>query len=825
MKRKLAAVLAAAISITSVGAVSVASNEKLINANWTFTELSYVCNDGTGNVVARVTSPGGSTRGSIVRSISGWDSDESQTYITMNLPVNSDGTPVLGDIWIGPNGNLALNSLVSSNFMTCTAIDGPNMGSNRGWFKLEQNPNKKWWFGRYDHFGVVVSEGKTVYVDDITFKSGSGKQFFFDDFENSYYPTDGEVRSNKWTGEGDAEIIKDANGNHIGKVASTASATAILTRSLGGKYEPGLQMNFKANVPIDSEGKPVLTGLKVGPDANLPFSSTISSYLTYERIDNMPSMGTGRAWFQFKQGTSKWWYGASTTFGIRTESTGNYSAYIDDVEVYNWDGNLIFKDDFEAYYYGDESKPINLSANGTSGLITLTWKNPSVAVESIQVLSGGINVAEGASLNLAAGAINKVNINVGDTDIHTYDVVMTIGGVASHNEIKGKAGSWYLDVNSDKAGVPLAGWRLNQMNGNSYGGVEIVKDNVKGGDYALKVNPTLLNSDGTGYVAWDGSGMQLEMYTKELKAQQNYKLSFDYKFINARGFRVYYTNNFTSVSNTGEMISGAGSVAFGDWETEEWVFTPVANDNNQIIFSFDGGSDAYWIDNVKLYECDADGNVTGTVNLVVNGSFENELKDVKLENDVISWTQNETDDWDYVNVYLKNEDGSLTLYKKVTDATSLELGAMKSAVENFVVKTVRKGGSAEYTSKGWEVSRSAEYFVSAVSYDTVEEIETGVYEKVTEDIDTIEAGLIMASVELSVGTLDKYSVDAYTALYDNGKLVKIQKASASAVKGETDTLSNIIEVPALDNGVYTIKTFVWTGGTMVSEVTDAGLTE
>ncbi len=422
-----------------------------------------------------------------------------------------------------------------------------------------------------------------------------------------------------WETTGNASIVDDGTGNHIAKSVNGGRITYRLSRT----FNPRFRLTFKANLPVGPDGKAALD-INIGAnDTRLFYMRDNAKSISEERIEDgvMPDMGAGRAWYQYTA-NSGYWYGNLSAFSFSSNGAG--TAYIDDVtyEVGDDGSFTTFDFDFEFCYVANPDAVKGLVANGDGENVTLIWKNPDTVVKSFKVLENGFDITGGAVFDLTAGGYNRFVYPLSLDSVRKYTLVTeTANGTVNQTVIGNRAEKLAKGGKYTADGTPLGGWSLSLQSGETemYGGVFLDENNALDGDYSLRVNTGIESSNGSAFNnAWNGGKFILYPETTGLTAGKSYKLTYNVKTLNGRGLHALYGETLGP-----ENISTAGAVST-NWKQYEYKFT--AADGHKLQLVFDGSADNFWVDGVTLYECDADGNITGDENLLVNGSFDNEIE-------------------------------------------------------------------------------------------------------------------------------------------------------------------------------------------------------
>lgn len=457
-----------------------------------------------------------------------------------------------------------------------------------------------------------------------------------------------------------------------------------------------------------------------------------------------------------------------------------------------------------------EDGPVNListmenSPNLDQVNVTLSWKNPKNAGITGYTLSMGETDLTPyldtvlSSSNLPTGAAAKsaychmtLSQNAGQECTYTVGIVTNEGTYTKDINVKAMISE--SDIVTKFGDITPYGWTLKRFGSVlPYTDVSFTNE-AKTGDTALKI---ISNST---YV--DGVGSEL-VYTVTVDKNKVYKLQYMVKnsaaLTVAAGYNLINRTDYNWLGYIGNA-----------WEKYEHYidasklsgYDAIEGDTAELklIFAVSGNTDGVIFDDVSLTEVGTDKN------LIRSGSFEYEIKDASVEGNVIRWTMPEAADWDYVNIYKKNNSGT---YDKITSATGTSYTI--STQEAGIYKLVPAIGDVEL-SGGTEVevieAPAAKITVGTPTFNLMNGAEIA-----EADIKNLKSGKVQAVLPICNTTNEDVAVSMYFALYKDGALISVAPISTTLVKNSqvADPITTTIDVEELEAGsVYKAKLMLW----------------
>ena len=586
-----------------------------------------------------------------------------------------------------------------------------------------------------------------IFIDNIMVKDTDGNILFSENFEASDYEAAPEP-----------PVVEPTEGVHA--LSTKSDGWEAFGNVPGTSSEPTIKFGFHNG--LQSNALRVLGNAKGVGKIRLPLpkkSSDDTYYITFTYVQ--PGNYTVKTVSIDLVGDNVYGPGCISSDGvikdgITVSGTGDYlyiafdgygSAWLDNIVVResNSSGKILFTEDFENIdtkysYYTYETKLQGLSANGRSGKIYLSWRNPDRSdISSIKIYENDTELSDyTASIDTASGHVNIVEVTAASGSTHTYDVRMvTTGNVLYHNNVTGKEGTPFIYTTKTVGGEPINGWVLRWADGENVkalGKLEYDTNNKAEGTRSLHINPNITYTSANQSSAADkttvraqysdGARINLDTSAAGIEAGKTYKLSWKQMGHRAGPYYVQLIMN-DHAQNLGRMTVNNEYVTT-PWQERELEFTVDSVGSTPMLrFEFSNGANDFWLDDVKLTEAGSN------VNLLENGTFE-------------------------------------PLSSYIYDAELYEV----EQIEN-------------------------EYVI------------LGTPDNLTGNT------LIKSNVKIeNVSETAPVSADVYTALYKDGKLISVDKVTLSAATGGTTSGGSVISIPAINDGVYSVKVFVWKSGEM-----------
>ena len=308
-----------------------------------------------------------------------------------------------------------------------------------------------------------------------------------------------------------------------------------------------------------------------------------------------------------------------------------------------------------------------------------------------------------------------------------------------------------------------------------------------------------------------GSGISVRWYYDTVadtaeKTVEKYKASFWLK-----GSNVHAISMVSKRIGGSQWIVARGKEAdYSEWTVINYDLQPTTAAENCMTISVTGIVGDLWVDDVEIYPVYTDGSVGS--NVARDGGAEFTYKNTVLVSDVtglVSSGGDGTADVSWVaatgaektRVYMKNDEYTTLRAELSGEATSVEIGDLAYGEEyEIIVKTVNAAGIES-------VGKSVK--VTCVPPDYV------VSDFILSSGERITEGNVSVSVDIKNNSVeDGVTVELILALYDGDKLVKAefttpQTIAKTAYGAQATTVTDAIEVPALEGGVYTVKAFLW----------------
>ncbi len=458
------------------------------------------------------------------------------------------------------------------------------------------------------------------------------------------------------------------------------------------------------------------------------------------------------------------------------DCTATVDALIDNITVVKvgdeTNTNILANGDFENF---TELKPV-ISVKPDDGKLTINWTNPAVASTAISVTVGG-EAVDVSSASLEANALNSVEVT-GLTNNTAYEVVVT------NTTAYGDGSDSFTIMPRVSMSGTAQEYSENPIftvtTSDSYSGKAALR--IKSDSAVSGVSEITCKTD-----CEVGVQYEVTLYGKGIWNPWNYKVF-------PGGWQPANLNSCTKTD------AGNG------WTKYVYTYSPtdeggLINFHIQIADT-DRATDVL-IDNISVVKV---GDETNT-NILANGGFENftapsdAAKDAYFDAGYICWTVDGTPDC--FKVY-KVVDGQRNLIN-VTESGKVdycEVGAVNNGDE-FVITSVYGG----YETKG--VTIKAELSVEAI-FGTGTIAENGKI-TITEELDEIQAGTVVAGVKILNYVSTAVKPDVYVALYNGGKLVSVNKISVAQIPAFTASeAATIINVPeSNETDSYSIKVFTW----------------
>lgn len=261
--------------------------------------------------------------------------------------------------------------------------------------------------------------------------------------------------------------------------------------------------------------------------------------------------------------------------------------------------------------------------------------------------------------------------------------------------------------------------------------------------------------------------------------------------------------NITEI-DTGLVKSGGAdyitdATSFADWTDQTRTFGTKNSSGNLVTWSrfvFTGAVEDFWIDDFTLCPVDSDSNTDE--NIVIDGGFSTAESAPSAVTDVTATT---TDD----GYKLSWTDTAAAGYN-VYDSTGRLVASLCGETDEVYITDISNG--CDFTIKPTATFGTE----GAGTTVTCVPVPYKISDFTLSSGENITAGNATVSVDVTNNTVaDGMSVELIVALYDGDKLVKAEfgEAPVTVAKGEKKTVTETIEVPSLDGGVYTVKAFLW----------------
>ena len=514
---------------------------------------------------------------------------------------------------------------------------------------------------------------------------------------------------------------------------------------------------------------------------------------------------------------------------------GAGTVYADDIQLIrvNKDGNAVSKNDnlfinpgFEEA--GEKGRPVQLyeptnpmfdTYNLEEKKVQIGWINPTVddddAIKSIKVYE----VTDDTPKDITPDNLEKeagktvtpviVQYNGSGNDdfwrYRYYKIVfefnnhqateITIGGQPKGNIWRGIAPSWVDGSNADPGKLS---WALTN--------VELDTEVKHSGNAALRINSL---KGGSYFHRIAGGDSRKAAIPKGI-----YKVSFWLK-CDDKDEHPQVWNPFAPMLNW-VTTKNAVPVKDSEWKYYEYIkelttdTSSISNGWDQFIIDAAGTARNVWIDDIEFYPIETKDSpvISGAEKLSelnYNGGFEpssatiDSLTDEKAtsgdESATISWKPAAATNSEKTNIYIKNDDNSLTLrasvskFKKSVNITNLTAGKEYT----FVLKSMNIDGRE---SAGKEVTVTPKEIKFALGEFNLNGSESG---KISDN------GTNTVSIDIT--SKDEYKAQLIVAAYDeNGVLLNISTSSAETIKGGKKTLKANINT---DEKTKTLKAFLW----------------
>lgn len=524
---------------------------------------------------------------------------------------------------------------------------------------------------------------------------------------------------------------------------------------------------------------------------------------------------------------------------------GLFDGYIDDI-VLTEDGkieNLIANGDFEsdsadAY---EPKNPLMISGHKDGGVLNTSWRNPTSTALSKVTLTDVTDAANPKILKddfaTTPGKVTEYYTSGLDLDtVYTYKLTFDFSDGEKREIFLAQKPfantiSTVLNPNNVFRNIADSSWKtasdnLDSGGSNPYilpaefsidptGGVDGSPAlNIKTNKDASAIRPT--NPDTGAEYNWTiGYTRRLDSLTGTYKADTNYRVTFKVRAVSSpanEGSQSAWTRVYLA-GNDGYRSLDIGT----DW-TENSLDLKSGTVIAGRLRMYVAGSDweDLWLDDIAVYELDAEGNPTGD-NLVVNGDFSTYITEGNTVSDISATPTLRGADITYV----KGENTRyVRLYEKVSGSfgDTWRLRAVYPSFTDSISLTGLEG--REYTYKLQSQSEhgvledSAEFTVTPI----VPDYETDAEYTLKKDGEVVTelsgAGDYTVSLNVANNKLPDFSPAFIVALYKNDALESYEIEEVSVGINSSHDFSKTVAVPAMAEGAsdkYEIRAFLWDG--------------
>ncbi len=435
-------------------------------------------------------------------------------------------------------------------------------------------------------------------------------------------------------------------------------------------------------------------------------------------------------------------------------------------------GNVCFALTESAY----EPQNITIMGNvdpSAGKMISFSWKNPEAeTLEKVALYditsSSQLICDDFSSYTGSNGFVWYYLSDLNANSIYNYKLIFSFTDTADKE--------YYLSAKTSKPGANLtsqldSNWRVwyNRASGKPYPPViyEIKEEDTSAIKIISNINSFISSSVSNLY----------HDFSSPLTSGEKYKLSLRYKSGTGERVKIYCVNQQIDLLNTNVH----------EWTEASYIFT-APQSANYLRFSFSGGIENLFIDDVTLYPVDSNGDATSNVNLILNGDMESfspgtSLPDISAQADeakaIVSITT--ASDSRYTRLYQDNK------LIAVMSGSSTEFSY---DIEGLVNGQEYKFKAVSYNAAG----AASEAEVSVVPQEPFK-IETDAYSATNLMLRNITYGLNGGALTLSWRNPDALTVKKIT-LYDNEYNIIKSDFSTEASLPQTYTVSS------LTNGEY-----------------------
>ena len=492
-----------------------------------------------------------------------------------------------------------------------------------------------------------------------------------------------------------------------------------------------------------------------------------------------------------------WWkvsYIVTNPTGIfRVGTSNNQTQFtIDDISVVKIDdngnaltGNLMTNGSFESY--SEYNPTINAAEN--DGLINISVTNPPVTATDVKLYIDGTET-ELDEKNLTAGGVSTKAYATENFKYHTIRAVCVTASGELENTIRATA-------RNEVKGVPSS-WGGQTTTADSYSGKSSLY--MKG-----KADGTELLQNFTGDIT---KTYRVTVYAKFLP-------NADYGWMGKVWIGAESGAGANKVSHLNEEGWTRTQTDRPGWIKYESTYQPGNDSTNYIHIKSQSIAPEFeaYIDDLSIYEWD--GEKTVGENLAVNGGFE----------DYTELSYGEGVKYGYIEdgyLYLTFDDNN----RPVPDL--YKLYTVNGGTETYVCNI--EGDFIDLTETGIEYDENTIFAVKSYYTGAGKEtagviIKDGVYTdglfgsgtinesgniEITGKLSKVTAGNVVVGVDVGNNTPNALTPVVYAALYNNGKLVGVQKLSTEIAARKSAELAAMFVVPEITDGDnYTAKAFTW----------------
>lgn len=670
---------------------------------------------------------------------------------------------------------------------------------------------------------VIFADGwSNMYIDDVKVTYG-GQTIIQDDFETSEEVKD----SAGWIFTKTPTVVYDEEHDNYYWKFGAGDGTYMTWRepmSAGNN-----SFKIKVSAKVRGTGGFVTFGptnedryklYKDGPKSQTDSAVTVTA-----------DTSKGEDWYIYEQSYDKRWFDTEG-FNLGLHEGWGSEVWIDDIEIWqvtgamnedNGNSRLVFrvKEDCTPHsHYEEPGDLTSLSANGVSTGVMLSWHNPKRDdITGFAIYDGKNAVTVSETLKTTNGTLNQAFVELSDSDVHTFKVVMTAGGNDYTTTVQGKKGTFALDgvgnISNDffmdrgttKNGYSLEGGYTEAYKGESgatlpYGSVSVDTLNKYSGNSSLRFNMNRSSH-------WD-STFKYYIPTSGLYTGKTYKVSYMIKYDHKSGTDnmggIYTSDTWTSTSAPGMASDFAyantdGTYSTG-WRKVEINHKMAADGGIALIFPTDAQN--IWVDDIRIVEVDGNGSEVSGTNIVRNPGFEYKLNSVKVNGNTVTWSVPEGAGFENVKFYSKVGDITTEIGSVAASAGTYEVPEVDALNETVIVKATR--GTYETEIKTF--TRTKDCSVKIGGYYMGEDV-----------LSNTVAGDVSADVTIE-NNKDGLTFKVFTALYEGNKMVNVTETTISPAKGATSTDTATIKAT---NEAQTVKTFVFNGSTLAPLTTAATL--